>query len=56
MSPSAVKTPSPQKTPYEKWQDTLRAGKTDSRWAKYDGLVEATVNEFNARLTKVGTS
>lgn len=56
MSQSAVKAPSPQKTPYEKWQDTVRAGKTGPRWAMHDGIIEATVNEFNARLTKASTS
>lgn len=43
-----------QKTPYQKWQETVDQGKADKRWAEHDKLIEATVNDFNQRLAKLG--
>lgn len=48
MSPAPPKI----KTPYEKWQDTINAAKTDKRWNEHDNLISSTVLEFNNRLAK----
>lgn len=40
------------KTSYEKWQDTVNMGITDTRWDQYDDTIKAVVSEFNSRLGK----
>ncbi len=40
------------KTPYEKWQDTVNLGITDTTWDQYDATIKVAVSEFNLRLGK----
>jgi LysM repeat protein len=46
----ATTTASPPKTAYQKWQDTVAGGKTDTRWAGYDAKIKLVVADFNTRL------
>jgi len=40
------------RTPYEKWQDTVKQGITDIRWDEYDAFIKTAVCEVNERLGK----
>jgi LysM repeat protein len=40
------------KTPYEKWQATIKAAITDASWDKYDKVIKSTVLKYNSQLGK----
>lgn len=40
------------RTSYEKWQDTVDIGITDTRWDQYDATIRMIVAEYNLRLGK----
>lgn len=44
--------PKKNRTPYEKWQDTVDQGITDTAWDEYDDAIKKIVNEYNSRLGK----
>lgn len=37
---------------YEKWQNTVNSGITDTDWDQYDGIIKTTATDFNTRLGK----
>lgn len=39
-----------QKSPYEKWQDTINLSKTDNHWNDYDSDIKAATTQFNTHL------
>jgi hypothetical protein len=48
-------TASDDRTPYEKWQDTIKPAKTDARWNEHDGEITAALGEFRVHLSAIST-
>lgn len=38
------------KSGFQKWQDTIRRARCDTKWAEYDADIRRTVGEFNTHL------
>lgn len=49
---TTVRKSSDTRTPYEKWQDTVRDGVKNTAWDEYDEIIKTAVSKFNSRLGK----
>jgi LysM repeat protein len=45
-----------KRTPYEKWQDTIKPAKTDKRWSEYDSEITTALSEFATHLAGISTT
>jgi len=43
--------PTPKKTLYELWQDTIDTAKNNPKWNVYDKIIKETVATYNSHLS-----